>query len=397
MLKKVLLPVLLVAIGVIAFSVFRTTKITPQLPFGKNSGGGDGGNIEKRLSNGHCSGEGTGTLSISPMRPEDFASLIPYGLMVGDHVTPIDHQYFTPADYNSPRDSYEVYAMADARITDIQPRVTPRGTEYRFVFSITCTFYYYYDLVTSLAPDIKTLYDKSSRGSIDIPVKAGQVIGKIGGQTLDFAVWNTEKALKGFVNQESYEGEPWKIYTDNPFLYYTPELKELLIEKNIRTAMPIEGKIDYDIDGRLIGNWFLEETNGYSGLGEGKVQNYSKTHLAIAPDHIDPSGTIFSTGDFNGEPKQFGIPRNSPNPKDVGVETGLIKYELTDYDWYKPDGERWDRKSLAKDLKFKEGSTLKGCALVQLIENKKLKVEVFGEASCSQIPGFDSGAKIYER
>lgn len=167
------------------------------------------------LSHGNCSGEGPGTLTRSPMDPDDFSIIIPYGLMVGGHVTPIDHQYFAPKDYKSPRDAYEVYAMADSHLVDIGPRTNERGTEYRLVFSLTCTFLYYYDLVTSLAPDIKAEYDKKKNASgyavVDIPVKAGQLIGKIGGQTLDFAVWDTTKPLTGFVNPASYVGERWKI------------------------------------------------------------------------------------------------------------------------------------------------------------------------------------------
>ena len=41
-------------------------------------------------------------------------------------------------DYRSKRDAYPVYAMGDARIVDIQPRVKPEGTEYRLVFTVTC-------------------------------------------------------------------------------------------------------------------------------------------------------------------------------------------------------------------------------------------------------------------
>ena len=117
----------------------------------------------KELSNNQCQGKEKGKLGTSPMKPEDFSMVLPYGLMIGGHVTPIDHQYFSPTVFNSQRDKYEVRAMADSNIVDIQPRVKPEGTEYRFVFTISCTFFYYYDLVTSLAPDIKDILDLRSR------------------------------------------------------------------------------------------------------------------------------------------------------------------------------------------------------------------------------------------
>ena len=47
-----------------------------------------------------CSGMGSVMFSNSPMRPEDFESLLPYGKIVGAHVTPIDHMYFSPADWS---------------------------------------------------------------------------------------------------------------------------------------------------------------------------------------------------------------------------------------------------------------------------------------------------------
>src|SRR3989344_7430988 len=115
----------------------------------------------KQLSNNNCTGTGPKELTRLPMDESDYAMILPYGLMVGGHVTPIDHQYFSPTVFNSPRDTYPVYAMADSKITEISQRTNERGTEYRFVFTMSCTFLYYYDLVTSLAPEILSEYEKN--------------------------------------------------------------------------------------------------------------------------------------------------------------------------------------------------------------------------------------------
>jgi hypothetical protein len=45
-----------------------------------------------------CSGSGPVNFEHSPMRFEDFSVILPYGLVVGAHVTPIDHMYFAMKD-----------------------------------------------------------------------------------------------------------------------------------------------------------------------------------------------------------------------------------------------------------------------------------------------------------
>jgi hypothetical protein len=295
-----------------------------------------------------------------------------------------------------------VYAPADGTITEIQRR--ERGDdssgikeEFRLVITYTCTFFSYYDLITVLDPAITEKAPdlaKSNFAKVEILVKEGQVIGKIGKQTLDFAVWDTEKPLKGFVNPASYESEPWKIYTANPFDYFTDDARKILIAKNLRTVEPIEGKIDYDIDGKLVGNWFREGTNGYEGANKNK---YWEGHASFVYHYLDPTAVIVSIGDFNGESKQLAASGNKPDPAKVGVGSEAIKYELVDYELLKPGGGPWDRKSLVKNIKVKSSSQAHGTILLQLIEKRKLKMEVFPGKTASEVSGFTPKAKIYER
>jgi len=353
----------------------------------------------KNLSNNNCKGTGETQFTHLPMNEADFSLLIPYGLTVGGHVTPIDHQYFQPTIFQSPKDKYPVYAMADAKITDIEVHAPENGSNgrIRMVFTVSCTFFYYYDLVTSVESGI----DKSH---LPISVKAGQLIGHIGGQTLDFAVWNTKKPLTGFINPSSYDGEAWKIYTDNPFLYYTPELRKIIEAKDPRTADPIEGKIDYDVDGKLIGNWFESGTNGYSGAsGEGGAgdQHYYKSHLSFAPNLYDPSYFVVSVGSLytidNERHMQHVTAANSPNPADVDSNSGLIKYDLVDFDYIKSNGSSWDQMAVSKNVKIKPKSDVFGCALALMKDSRTLKFEVVVGKQCSTISGFDSEVKTYTR
>ena len=363
----------------------------------------------KQLTNNQCQGEGVPyKLSASPMRPDEFSIIIPYGLMIGGHVTPIDHQYFSPKDYNSKPDAYEVLAMADSTIVDIGSRPRPFGKEYRLVFSVTCTFLYYYDLVTSLSPDIQKAYDQAggdtgNRKPLNIAVKAGQKIGRIGGQTLDFAVWDTTKPLNGFVVPEHYKAESWKIFTADPLNYYTDELKKFILTRYVRTAQPVSGKIDYDIDGRLIGNWFLEGTNGYEGNRQAEGGAYWATHLSFAPDHLDPSWFVISIGELadtqGTQTAQFVAQNNSPNPKDVSVDTGLVKYTLRAWSYFDKNGRDWDRNSVVNGVTIKPSLSQAsgGCVLLQMTEARKIKFELFKNKSCGAANGFSSNAKTYTR
>src|SRR5581483_8079623 len=258
-----LLIVIIAVVGFAGWKVYssnKSSKTTNQSSVSTATPSGQSAlEAGEQLSNNYCKGSGTTTFTHLPMDANDFNILIPYGLTVGGHVTPIDHQYFSPTIFNSSKDKYPVYAMADAQITGIEVHPPENGSNgrIRLVFSVSCTFFYYYDLVTSVESGID---DKH----LPIQVKAGQLIGHIGGQTLDFAVWNTQKPLKGFINPATYKGEVWKIYTDNPFPYYTADLRSTVETKDPRTVEPIQGKIDYDVDGKLIGNWFLEGSGGYN-------------------------------------------------------------------------------------------------------------------------------------
>lgn len=363
-------------------------------------------NLRKQWSNGKCQGKGTVSLTHSPMKFEDFTSITPYGLVVDAHVTPIDHMYFNPVDRNSPRDAYEVRAIANGSIVKIGHRMNFVGDqktnkktdEWRLDIEHTCDLYSYFDLITSLDPviakEVGGILDKQGSEQVRIPIKADQVVGRIGGQTLDFGVYNNTKQL-GFIVPEHYSREPWKIHTDDPFPYFAESIRSQLIAKNQRTIEPIAGKIDYDIDGKLVGNWFKEGTNGYAGVNQ---QRYWDGHLALLYDHLDPTAIVISIGDWNDQSKQFTVIGNVPDPKDINVDSGVVKYELVQFDYLNGDtGQQWDKRSPIKNPKVKPTDQIQGTVLFQLIEPRKLKVETFPTQKASEVSGFTNQAATYER
>lgn len=386
------------------------TERSTEAPNQPESGSGD--TNQEAIGFSGCTGTGPVMFAVSPMRPEDISHLLPYGTLAGAHVTPIDHMYFQPADSSLGRDAYEVRAIQDGVIFDLQPRDVnvdtgqSRQTEWRMVIAHTCTFTSYFDLLTSLDPEIEAEWSKSEGGRTGrwqgIPVKAGQVVGRIGAQTLDFGVYDYESTLSGYIVPAHYERESWKIHTVDPFPYFREDIRTSLLALMLRQVEPRAGKIDYDVEGTLSGNWFQQGTNGYAGSTMGK---YWDGHLAIVPDALDPTKWRFSIGNFSGEygdARQFGILGNSPDPLVVTFETGLIKYELVDSYYVAlndesrhgtgPDGIR-----AGDDIALINGSQVHGVALLELNADGTLTCEVFPGMSPADVDGFTSSAKLYER
>ena len=359
-----------------------------------------------------CQGNGPVDL-ISPMNIEDVGIIIPMGAMIGGHVTPIDHMYFQPTIFQSPPDMYNVYADADGIIEGIQSEPEGNGNKYRkyrLVIRHTCDFYSIYNLLTSLSPDILKITGTIPPGgsySEPIPIKQGDLLGKIGGQTLDLSV-NYNHINLGFIVPAHYEGEFWKIHTVDPFDYFQEPYKTELLAKDVRQVEPRGGKIDYDIDGKLVGNWFIVGTGGYSDTGKNPY-NYWKTHAAFVYDPIDPTHIIFSLGNFTDiaaktnlnerdrSIMQYSIKGNSPDPKDVSVSTGMVKYELVETSYVIGSGsEPWSRMDYKNNIRAVGGTNVKGVVMVQLTAARTLKLEIFPGKQASEVQGFDKPV-FYER
>jgi hypothetical protein len=385
----------------------------------------------RQLTNGNC--QGAGSVKIGPpMKLNQIGFILPYGLVVGGHVTPVDHQYYNGlAGNNSLRDTYDVIAPADGTLISISHRGDavntpphtidkPSSDEYRLTIVHTCSFITALDLQTSLSDELKAKlpsnFDPKKGWNGSIKVKKGELLGRIGGQTLDFFVWDLSRSIKGFINPDQYtKSEAWKLYTAPVSEYLDPAIKDQVIAKYIRTVAPIDGKIDYDIDGKLIGNWFLEGTYGYAGSKDGHgMEGYWTGHLSIAPDFIDPSTFNFSIGNYgtykgasttdqdagsnaNSGAKQFTTMSNAPDPADVDQSSGLVKYELAQKNYALPSGQFWDSSSFATGIKARPDGPIQATVLVQLTDKRTLKLEAFPGKTAAQVSGFDNNAKVYTR
>ncbi|MFN0079841.1 MAG: hypothetical protein ACKVY0_25535 [Prosthecobacter sp.] len=352
-------------------------------------------------SQGKAKGKGPVRLTHLPMRVEDIKMFTPYGLMVGGHVCPIDHCYFYPKDGVT----VDVVAPADGFIAVLGHRTqltgsSERGREYDD-YAVTIehsgTFYSQYDLLTSLDPLVLDALDATTRDQmtskttsmpqthVRIPVKAGQVIGKVGGRSLDFGVVNFETKLTGFISPSLYGHYSWRVHLVSPFDYLDEPLNKTLQKLSARKAEPLGGKIDYDIDGKLVGNWFREGSGGYPG-DRNDPRGYWMGHLAIAYHHIDLTKIVVSIGDFGGKPAQYWVKGNKPDPATIGEKDGVVKYELV-YGQIGSDGKTYEGISTG----------VQGTVLVQVLPGRKTKFEAFPGQKGREVKGFTENAKTYER
>jgi hypothetical protein len=342
------------------------------------------------------------------MRIEDIKLLIPYGLVIGAHITPIDHMYFEPKDRSLGRDVYEVRAIQDAVIFDMQPRDISVETneeqsrDWRIDMAHTCTFTSYFDLLTSLAPDIEEEWAITEGGRKarwdGISVKAGQLIGYVGAQTLDFGVYDYEVQLPGFINPSAYANlEPWKIHTVNPFQYFADETRNALLSKMIRKVEPRSGKIDYDVDGALSGNWFQVDTNWYDGINQRK---YWDGHLSIAPHEIDPTRWRIGIGFLDVHDNNFILVGNHDPAKLMAVDAP-VSYELKKYMVYissSPEKKWWSDPYSENDVYGVElFPDVVGTVLLALQEDGLLKLELFVGKGQEEIVGFTDNSRLYQR
>lgn len=358
--------------------------------------------LNRMWSRGQAAGTGPVRLANFPLRVADISHINPMGMMASGHTTPTDHLYLVAKE---PKEKlHDVLAVADGFIVSLQWRPNPPGGQAQFdptvfdravdlkvVTEHSANVWSYLDHLVEVAEFIRTEAGERLKPgqpvSVRIPVKAGQVIGKVrGGFTFDFALIDTRVTRKGFVRPEQFlQRDPWKPHTVDPFDYMDKPLRAQLLVLNPRKVAPLGGKIDHDMPGKLAGNWYREGTGGYAGLN--RRWDYWVGHLTFAYHHIAPSEIILSIGDVDGRARQFAVRGNAPDPAKISAADGLVKYELL---WGRlgSSGQRQERH---------DADVTQGIALAQLLPDGRLKFEVFTGKNLSEVKDFTAAARFYER
>lgn len=279
------------------------------------------------------------------------------------HTFPTDHVYFyynlgTSTHQYDPHYFLPVYAPASGRINFILGAGGIR-TDTKVMVQVNANFMYYLDHITL-----------DSTLALDSMVTAGQRLGITGSAyAMDLGVINTNITLPGFVNPARYG------YTDNadsPYKYYPEPLRSRMYALINRIGADKDGKIDYDVKGRLIGNWFhesvkIEDSNGPTAWPKS---------ISFAPDSYDPSHLCIGLGGYIGILGKFKVSTTDPDPALVNINSGKVIYHLINY--------------------FNSPAPNPGFIIAQVLDDMRMKIEYFSYPVADTV-GFDSKAQIYSR
>jgi hypothetical protein len=234
----------------------------------------------------------------------------------------------------------------------------------------------------NLIAQIGNLPNDEAGHKIAVEVKAGDTLGFVGPHgAMDFSV--TDRSLHLSILNPSRYPEDY-IYAANIFDYYEEPVLGQMLAITLRQELPRGGKIDYDVEGRISGNWFLEGTTSY-------VQ-WSK-QLAIVYHHIYGIRVVISDGspmrdvpgiEGPGAPDVYWVKGNAPAPENIGIGDGIVKYTLI-------NGK--DPNSPYEYIEDEQ--PILGEVLIQLVESRKLRIEFFKGTTAPA--DFTSSAKIYVR
>ena len=86
--------------------------------------------------------------------------------------------------------------------------------------------------------------------------------------------------------------------------------------------------------------------------------------------------------------------KGNADPAEISKIDGIVKLELVSLD---DIGDECGFSTEGKALCTKNGNNVVGVILVQMLDENKIKIELFTSKTSSQVSDFTRNAKIYER
>lgn len=378
-----------------------------QLEGGNNSGSNSGydkneGKIDYRqdvFSESHFyTDDANARFTFSPVNIDDITEIVPLGYAAsvagsdetggGTHNIPSDHMYVR-CQYKNELRVFKVYAVADCYLANI---IYHKGVwqgadgtlhaldDYNLQFQVSKNLFVLLTCLTDITPELKAQVGELQEGDQNfraIPIKAGQLLGQSGGSPVLNAIdlWAIDLSKPAqFIHPEWYGvlgGE-----SVNPLDYFTEPVRSQLYDKLPQRPEPRVGQFAYDIDGKLVGNWF-PLTNPKKDLNIGPE---SMPKLGFFYWNYDPSVIMIG---YLSENMAWVVKNNGPDPATIDVNSGTVKYELMSERNRDPNNPAY----------FKTEATM----LVQMLENRKIKMELFKGQTADEVSGFDVAALEFYR
>jgi len=293
--------------------------------------------------------------SVSPIDVAEIRWITPLGnLNPPAHALPTDHIYFYFAhpDRGEQPAARRTPFLAPGNGTVLDTFTSASIPDVKVFIRVNPTMTYYVD---HLIPDAPL-----ARGT---PVTAGQRLGTTGTAfAIDLGVVNNGLTL-GFVNPSRYaQGD--SLHADAPLKYFEEPLRSTLYAAVQRLGDDKDGKIDFDVAGRLSGNWFAQS---------------GPATLAFAYDTYDPSRVRISVTSGFILSGVFAIADGEPDPREVAVSAGKVRYTL----------------SRAITGPTPSGGGPLGRMLVQLLDDQRIRAEIF--RMTDNADDFTSAARVFVR
>jgi hypothetical protein len=266
---------------------------------------------------------------------------------------PTDHIYFASADPNAGESPVArrtaFFAPADGTVRDVITHLP--SADVKVVVRATTTIVYYID---HLIPEVAI-----GRGT---QVTAGQRLGTTGSSfDSDLGVIN-DSVMLAFANPSRYGSE--FLHTDAPLKFFEEPLRSQLYAKVRAIGPDLDGRVDFDVIGRLSGNWFSEGDS---------------TPLAFIDNTYDSGEVRISVAGGVSQVGVFAIAATDPLPRDVSVATGKVRYTITRAQTGPPISSTGPA----------------GRMLVQMLGDQRIQVEIFSLSASAD--DFTGSARVFVR
>lgn len=316
---------------------------------------------------------------IVPMGQADSGPKVEQSTGAGAHNIPSDHSSPVFIDRMVPHNTYAVADCTLVAVTYNKERwlqtsgATQRLDDYSLSFQFSKNFFLIITHFTRLDPTLLSqlgMLQDGDQKTYNITIEAGTLLGYTGGSeylgTFDFWAIDLDSE-PAFLGSDRYNARA--AHSVDPYQFFVEPLRSQMVAKLPDRPEPRVGQYDFDVYGKLIGNWFPEKT----GINDIEIRIPT---LSFFYDNFDPSIILIGYADTNTVDKVVG---NAPDPALIDQSSGVVKYELYD-------------KDEKTDVTFTQA-----VVLVQMVAPSRIKFELFPDKSADEVTGFDDAAFYFDR